>query len=391
MSGDVLEEVPGLYGNLRLREKVLQRIWNESAFLTQDLKTDCGQSLSIKQSGEWNLAREGPDFRAATIFLDGVEQEGDVEVHFYPKDWNMHGHQSDPNYNQVILHVCLYPSQTDGLTPSTLKGRAIPQLTLLPFLTQGLEQYCEEFALASLHGTRDPLVSFVPSASLTQNIIKYSQQRWCEKLKFAKFRLKNLGWDQACHQWFLEVLGYPRNRRNMHQLALLHPLPEWGKLDVDRTYDVVGDWKIRGVRPLNRPLHRLHQYQELMRTSPSWTNSLKSLNLPKECLLEEESVGSLSVSTYRKDIKVNLLGNIFSDSKTNTLVVDCLLPLWAAYHEEDPFALWYYWPSGDFPARLVMLAKKWELKAQGKAVENGVMQGLLQHFLLDHTMIRHQG
>jgi hypothetical protein len=52
--------------------------------------------------------------------------------------------------------------------------------------------------------------------------------------------------------------------------------------------------------------------------------------------------------------------------------------------------LWYYWPSGDFPARLVMLAKKWELKAQGKAVENGVMQGLLQHFLLDHTMIRHQ-
>src|SRR6056300_442551 len=122
MSGYV-SEVPGLYGNLRLREKFLQRIWNESAFLTQELKTECGQSLSIKYSGEWNLAREGPDFNAATIFLNGVEQKGDVEVHFYPKDWIVHGHHRDSNYNQVILHVCLYPPEADEFASSTLKGK----------------------------------------------------------------------------------------------------------------------------------------------------------------------------------------------------------------------------------------------------------------------------
>ena len=387
MSGYV-SEVPGLYGNLRLRENFLQRIWSESAFLTQELKTECGQSLSIKYSGEWNLAREGPDFNAATIFLNGVEQKGDVEVHFYPKDWIVHGHHRDSNYNQVILHVCLYPPEADEFASSTLKGKAIPQLTLLPFLTQGLEQYCEEFALASLHGTRDPLVSLVPPTSLKQDIIKYSRQRWCEKLKFAKFRLENLGWEQACHQWFLEVLGYPRNKGNMHKLASIHPLEDWINLDVVRIYDLLGDWKIRGVRPLNRPLHRLYQYQKLVRSVPRWTDTLKSLTLTKESELDERNTHTLFVSTHRKEIKVNLLGNIFSDSKTNTLVVDCLLPLWAAHHQVDPFALWHYWPSGDFPVRLLMLAKKWELKTHGKALNNGVMQGLFQHFLLDHSLTR---
>jgi hypothetical protein len=174
----------------------------------------------------------------------------------------------------------------------------------------------------------------------------------------------------------------------MHKLASIHPLEDWINLDVVRIYDLLGDWKIRGVRPLNRPLHRLYQYQKLVRSVPRWTDTLKSLTLTKESELDERNTHTLFVSTHRKEIKVNLLGNIFSDSKTNTLVVDCLLPLWAARHQVDPFALWHYWPSGDFPARLLMLAKKWELKTHGKVLKNGVMQGLFQHFLLDHSLTR---
>ena len=40
-------EVPGLYGSIRMEETVLQRIWNETAFQTDELITEDGGKLEI--------------------------------------------------------------------------------------------------------------------------------------------------------------------------------------------------------------------------------------------------------------------------------------------------------------------------------------------------------
>jgi hypothetical protein len=111
---DKVEEVPGLYGGVRVEEKVIQRIWSQSAFITHNLVSEEGKKLSILNAGTWNRSEEGPDFRNAVIWIGGEKKFGDVEIHFHERDWKNHGHDRDRNYNQVILHVCLFPRSSSA-------------------------------------------------------------------------------------------------------------------------------------------------------------------------------------------------------------------------------------------------------------------------------------
>ena len=100
-----VQEVPGLYGTFAMEERMIQQIWNENSILPQNLKTIDDIHLQILKPGKWNLAEEGPDFKDASISLDGKVIHGDIEIHFEEKDWWAHGHEQDPAYKKVILHV----------------------------------------------------------------------------------------------------------------------------------------------------------------------------------------------------------------------------------------------------------------------------------------------
>jgi hypothetical protein len=48
----------------------------------------------------------GPDVREAAFLLpNGVVRSGDVEVHLRSSDWAHHGHDGDPAYDHVVLHL----------------------------------------------------------------------------------------------------------------------------------------------------------------------------------------------------------------------------------------------------------------------------------------------
>ena len=102
-----VQEVPGLYGKLKIDEKRIQKIWADQNHLNKELSTECGNKLKIISSGIWNLSEEGPDFKDASILLNDKKITGDVEIHFRTEDWNRHYHHKDPNYNRVVLHVVL--------------------------------------------------------------------------------------------------------------------------------------------------------------------------------------------------------------------------------------------------------------------------------------------
>ena len=53
----------------------------------------------------WRNRSAGPDFRDAVIEADGVTVRGDVEVHRDARDWVRHGHDVDPKYKNVVLHI----------------------------------------------------------------------------------------------------------------------------------------------------------------------------------------------------------------------------------------------------------------------------------------------
>ena len=118
----VVNEVPGLYGNLKVDEKTIQKIWADQNFNQSNLKTESGEKLKILSPGTRNKSEEGPDFKNASLLLDNREIKGDIEIHFQSDDWQKHRHHEDSNYNQVILHVTLsFQNKSEGTPSRSLK------------------------------------------------------------------------------------------------------------------------------------------------------------------------------------------------------------------------------------------------------------------------------
>ena len=87
-----------------MKEDFLHYLWQYKKFDVSALKTVQGESLIIVHSGS-NLQNQGPDFFNAQILLDGQKWAGNVEIHVKASDWYLHHHESDSNYDNVILHV----------------------------------------------------------------------------------------------------------------------------------------------------------------------------------------------------------------------------------------------------------------------------------------------
>jgi hypothetical protein len=142
-------EVQGLYGAFSFPERLLQKIWQRGDYNGSGLRTSSGAALKVLHPGRWNHLG-GPDFAGARLMFDGREVVGDVELHLHAKDWVAHGHAGDPAYDNVVLHVVLFPCAE--ATTAGVGGRPIPILCLLALLHHGLEEYAEEDAMEQLAG-----------------------------------------------------------------------------------------------------------------------------------------------------------------------------------------------------------------------------------------------
>lgn len=85
-------------------EYLLHYIWKTQSFRTNQLFTTEDYPLKVFYPGSHNHD-SGPDFSSARIKIGNVEWIGHVEIHENASDWYHHGHQGDPAYDNVILHV----------------------------------------------------------------------------------------------------------------------------------------------------------------------------------------------------------------------------------------------------------------------------------------------
>ena len=85
-------------------ERLLQYIWLFQYFNKADLRTAAGEKIEIIFSGTWNK-NQGPDFQDAQIKINETTLVGSVELHLKASQWLEHGHQSDSNFKNVVLHV----------------------------------------------------------------------------------------------------------------------------------------------------------------------------------------------------------------------------------------------------------------------------------------------
>lgn len=106
-------------------EQLLHYVWKHKAFPLKELHTTEGQPVEIVNPGFHNTDA-GPDFFNAKVRVGGTLWVGNVEIHTSSSDWYRHRHDSDPAYNNVILHVATVVD-CDICGPD---GQSIPQLQL---------------------------------------------------------------------------------------------------------------------------------------------------------------------------------------------------------------------------------------------------------------------
>ena len=202
MPAYLVAEIQGLYGPVTVTEALLQRIWQRGDFAQDHLTTLDGLPLCIHRRGSWNRY-EGPDFNQAEIEVAEQHLIGDVEIHFYARDWFYHGHDRDPNFARVILHVVLFePSAKERATLEAQSDTQRHILVLLPLLEQDIEAYATEeeaFLAIERHiGDEDVDPWLAMELHQRRRLLKdKALLRWQQKRQFAEQRLAQSGWNEA--------------------------------------------------------------------------------------------------------------------------------------------------------------------------------------------------
>lgn len=391
-----VEEFQGIYGPYQVHELLLQKIWLEGSFDDRNIIDSLGRSVVVRFAGRWNRL-DGPDFKDAILTIDGELVEGDVEVHFGQKDWYAHQHDSDPAYDNVVLHILYHPILAGRKSVQNSSGKQIPGVSLMERLWYDLEEYANIDSIVSStgKGTNDVIDGLLAFDLDDRRALLYeaAKERWFAKVGFAALRVDKLGWERACHQTAMEIMGFRFNRTPMLRVAGQFDLERisTGDVGVDRLWTSVGDrWKQRGCRPANQPLSRLKQYVAWAVAVPDWPERL--LRFEDRCGLEMNSISDEGERSRRElDTKgkkewfaKTVVDEKVGGTRLDTLICDGFLPLLAAVHKREYFDIWFSWYVGDFPDSCIGGLKLLQIAGDRKRpLSNGWGQGILKKMAID--------
>ncbi len=312
-------------------EMEVQALWFEQLY-QPELATDDGRTVQIIQPGFWNHGG-GPDFTRAVVRFhkDGKSDDdvtiGNVEVHLRPADWNAHGHHADAAYNETILHAVWETRSGKTVFPATASFRRVPQVVLG---TQLVAPWAElQPVCASL--LRGPLPGAVPGRC-SPELARRPANQIADILRAAglfRLRQKARRWfwrqrltspEQALHEALAEALGFHANQvpmrlvaqrlpwtllrsldpeaRLAHLFGLAGFLPNesvtrlqsetrgwlrklweiWWKARGPLDYALLprSQWRLAGLRPLNRPERRLAALAQIVPRVPELLAALRA-------------------------------------------------------------------------------------------------------------------
>lgn len=87
-----------------MKEEFLHYLWKYGLYDADKLLDNDGNRITVINPGEYNRD-SGPDFFNARLNIAGTEWAGNVEIHTRSSHFITHGHDNDPAFDNVILHV----------------------------------------------------------------------------------------------------------------------------------------------------------------------------------------------------------------------------------------------------------------------------------------------
>lgn len=313
-----------------MTEALFQFIWQHSLYQGTDLATTDGEPLTIIHPGKLNKDA-GPDFLEARIKIGKTILVGNTELHLKSSDWLKHGHQNNPAYHNLVLHV-VYDNDIEGValnTPVLLLAGKIPQHVFGHY--EGLMDIRNKLPCAGQH---DKVRSITKEGWLSRLLA----ERWEQKLGDWNVMLENsaedwrnlLYWRMAANFGFktnatpflllaqsipLNVLG--RHRENLQQIEALL-FGQAGMLNAaftDNYPEALQDeynylrkkyklspisahlWKFLRMRPANFPTVRIAQFAMLIHKS----EHLFSQIIETHSIKEVEPLLDITASDYWSD------------------------------------------------------------------------------------------
>jgi hypothetical protein len=203
-------------------ERLLQAIWQHQRLLREKLKTADGRRIQVLHPGFHNV-EGGPDFRGALIQVGEESPEaGDIEVDLRSSGWHAHGHDRNPDFRKVVLHVIWEGDRI--LTPDR------PTLQLRQVLDAPLGELSLWFAGDSPQGWPEALrgkccapLRQLDSAELQDLLHQAAGVRLQSKASQFKARAREAGWEQALWEGLFRALGYKHNIWPMQRLGEMRP------------------------------------------------------------------------------------------------------------------------------------------------------------------------
>ncbi len=204
-------------------ERDIQLYWLCTVERGSTLSLTDGRRVEILSPGILNRDA-GPDFSNARIRIGGEVWAGNVEMHVRATDWYRHGHENDPAYSNVVLHVV---AQSDGFVTGT-DGTPLPQAEItLP------EGFADSVAFLSVPG--EPYMRCAAIEGFWKSLTPLQIRDWMESLFAMRCRSRgdrlleilhqqNGDWRQAAFVFLSRALGFGVNADPMEALALSIPL-----------------------------------------------------------------------------------------------------------------------------------------------------------------------
>lgn len=161
-----------------MQEDLLHYIWNHKKFNFSQLKTTNMKNVTITSVGTYNK-NTGPDFFNAQLKIGDQLWAGNVEIHVKSSDWYLHNHETDSNYDNVILHV-VWEHDTDVFRKDNSK---IPTLELKPYVSNDtINNYSKLFSKSQ---------KWINCENDYSSVHKFTISNWLERLYFERLERKS--------------------------------------------------------------------------------------------------------------------------------------------------------------------------------------------------------
>ncbi len=205
-----------------MQESFLHFIWQYQYFDKKDLTTVDQQLVNIQASGFLN-SDAGPDFLEAKLSLDNIDWRGSVEIHLKSSDWNLHQHQSDKAYNNVILHV-VWEHDVEAIRQD---GTLLPTLELKTRVDQSLiQKYRQLLNHVANYVPCETHFAQVADIAKIATLDKLAMERLLEKSSLITTLLhsNNGDWEETAYQLLAKNMGLKVNSEPFLDLAQSLPI-----------------------------------------------------------------------------------------------------------------------------------------------------------------------